>query len=78
MTINNEIRDKKRQYNINREAAKTLASSFRKFDKYDYLTGEEILPSDQGRITKQAQFTYSPLGKAIEIQIKMIQDQGEK
>ena len=36
------------------------------------------MPSDQGRITKQAQFTYSPLGKAIERQIKTIEDQGEK
>ena len=78
MTINNEIRDKKLQYDINREAAKTSALSFRRFNKHDYLTGEEILPSNQGRIIKQAQFTYYPLGKAFEIQMKTIEDQGEK
>ena len=37
-----------------------------------------MLLSDQGRLIKQAQFTYSPLGKAFEIQIKKIEDQGEK
>ena len=41
MTINDQIRDKKLQYDINREAA--LSSD--KTDKYEYLTGEEILPS---------------------------------
>ena len=75
ITINNEIRDKKLQYDINREAAKTSASSFRRSDKYDYLIGEEILLSDQGRLIKQAQFTYYPLGKVFEIKIE---DQGEK
>ena len=37
-----------------------------KYDKYQYLTGEEILPSNQNQIIKQARFTYSRLGKAIE------------
>ena len=49
-----------------------------KLDKYEYLTGEEILPSNQQQIIQQAKFTYSPLGKAIEKQIKTIKDQGEK
>ena len=43
-----------------------------------YLTGEEILPSNQKQIIEQAKFTYSPLGKAFEKQIKTIEDQGEK
>ena len=43
-----------------------------------YLTGEEILPSNQQQIIQQAKFNYSPLGKAIEKQIKTIKDQGEK
>ena len=30
-------------------------------DKYEYLTGKEILPSDQSRIIQQAKFAYSPL-----------------
>ena len=49
-----------------------------KFTKYEYLTGEDILPSNQQQIIEQAKFTYSPLGKAFEKQIKTIEDQGEK
>ena len=78
MTIDDEIKDEKLQYNINREAAKISELSSGKIDKYEYLTGEEILPSDQSRIIEQAKFTYSPLGKAFEKQIKTIEDQGIK
>ena len=41
-------------------------------DKYEHLTGEEILPPDQRRVIQQAKFTYSPLSKAFEKQIKTI------
>ena len=41
-------------------------------------TGQETLPSNQKQIIEQAKFTYSPLGKAFEKQIKTIEDQGEK
>ena len=78
MTINDQIRDEKLQYDINREAAKISALSSGKIHKYEYLTGEEILPSNQQQIIEQAKFTYSPLGKAFEKQIKTIEDQGEK
>ena len=78
MTIEDEIRDEKLQYNINREAAKISAVSSGKIDKYEYLTGEEILPSNQQQIIEQAKFTYSPLGKAFEKQTKTVEDQGEK
>ena len=58
---------------MNREAAKisALFSSF-KIDKYEYFTSEEILPSDQSRIIDQSKFTYSPLGKPFEKQLKII------
>ena len=46
MTIEDQIKDKKLQYDINREAAKISALSSDKIDKYEYLTGEEILPSN--------------------------------
>ena len=49
-----------------------------KIDKYEYLTGEEILPSNQQQIIQQAKFNYSPLGKALKKQIKIIEDQGKK
>ena len=78
MTINDQIRDKKLQYDINREAAKISALSSGKIHKYEYLTGEDILPSNQQQIIEQAKFTYSPLEKAFEKQIKTIEDQGKK
>ena len=76
--IEDQIRDEKLQYDINREAAKISALSSGKIDKYEYLTGEEILPSNQQQIIEQAKFTYSRLGKAFEKQTKIIEDQGRK
>ena len=78
MTIEDQIKDEKLQYDINREAAKISALSSGKIDKYEYVTGEEILPSNQQQIIQQAKFNYSPLGKALEKQVKTIKDQGEK
>ena len=46
MTIEDPIRDEKLQYDINREAAKISALSSGKIDKYEHLTGEEIVPSN--------------------------------
>ena len=78
MTINDQIRDEKLRYDVNREAAKISALSSGKIHKYEYITGEDILPSNQQQIIEQAKFTYSPLGKAFEKQIKTIEDQGKK
>ena len=78
MTINDQIRDEKLRYDINREAAKISALSSGKIHKYEYLTGEDILPSNQQQIIEQAKFTYSPLGKAFEKQTKTIEDQRQK
>ena len=78
MTIDDQIRDEKLQYDINREAAKISALSSGKIRKYEYLTGEDILPSNQQQIIEQTKFTYSPLGKAFDKQIKTIEDQGKK
>ena len=78
MTIEDQIKDEKLQYDINREAAKISALSSGKLDKYEYLTGEEILPSNQQQIIEYAKFTYSPLGKVFEKHTKTIEDQGKK
>ena len=78
MTLEDQIRDEKLQYDINREAAKISALSSDKIDKYAYLTGEKILPSNQQQIIEQAKFTCSSLGKAFEKQTKTIKDQGKK
>ena len=66
MTINDQIRDGKLQYDINREATKITALSSGKIHKYEYLTGEDILLSNQQQIIQQTKFTYSPLGKPFD------------
>ena len=57
MTINDQIRDEKLQYDINTEAAKVSALSSGKIHKYEYLTGEHILPSNKQQIIEQAKLT---------------------
>ena len=61
MTINDEIKDGKLQYDINREAVKISVLSSGKNYKYEYLTSEKILLSDQTREIQKAKFTYSLL-----------------
>ena len=78
MTIEDQLRDEKLQYDINREAAKISVLSFGKIDKYVYLISEEIFSSNQQEIIEQDKFTYSPLGKAFKRQTKTIEDQGKK
>ena len=77
MTIDDKIRDEKLQYDINRKTAKISALSSGKIDKYEYLSGEEILPSNQIQIIEQVNFAYSPLGIVFQNQIKAIEAQGE-
>ena len=60
MTINDQIKDEKLQYDVNREAAKISALS------------------TQQQIIEQTKFTYSPLGKAFDKQMKTIEYQGKK
>ena len=67
MKIDDKIRDKK--------YISILALSSGKIDKFESLTDEETLPSNQSRIIEQTKFAYSPLGKAFEKQIKTIEDQ---
>ena len=77
MTIEDQIRDEKSQYDINTKAAKISALPSGKIDKYGYLTGEEVLPSNQQQVVEQAKFINSLLGKAFEKQTKTIEDQGK-
>ena len=63
MKIDIKIKDEKLLHNISTEVAKISALQPSKIEKYEYLIGKEILPSDQSIITEQAKFTYSPLGK---------------
>ena len=66
MAVHEKTKDEKLQHEINREAAKISTLTSGKIDKYKYITGEEILSSDQRRIIEQSRFTYSPLRKAFE------------
>ena len=68
MTINDQIRDEKLQYDINKEATKISALSWGKIHKYEY----------QQQIIEQARSTYYPLGKAFEKEIRTIEDQDQK
>ena len=82
MTIDDQIRDERLQYDINKEAAKISALLSGKLDKCEYLTSKEILPSNQKKKKKKkkkekAKFAYSPLGNTFETQIKTIEDKKE-
>ena len=66
MTIYDKIRDEKLQYCISRESEKISVFSSGKIYKHHYVLGEEILPSGLNQLIQQANFTYTPLGKAFE------------
>ena len=78
MKNDDKIGDEKLQFDVNREAAKTSTLSSGKMDNYEYLTDEEILPSNQRQTIDQAKFTYSFLRKAFEKQTKPIEEQQRK
>ena len=63
MATDDKIKDETLQQDINREAEKISALSLCKIEKYEYLTGEDILPPDQIRVKEHAKFTCSPLRK---------------
>ena len=77
MTTDGKIRDEKLQCGINRGAEKRSALSSGQINKYEYITGKEIILSDQRRVIEQAKFIYSPIGKALEKQLKMLENQGK-
>lgn len=63
---------------INRVGAKISALSLGIIDKYEYLTGDKLLPPQQHRIIQEAKFSYSPLRKTFEKQTKTIENHGQK
>ena len=50
MNIDDKTRDEKLQYDISRTATKTSALSSGKIEKYEYLTGQELLSPQWYRI----------------------------
>ena len=77
MKYDDNIRDENLQFDFKKEQTKILPLLSGKTVKYEYLAGEEK-PPDQIRVIEQAKFTYSPLGKGLEKQTKIIEDQVEK
>ena len=75
--INDKIRDRKLQYDINEEAAKISALLSGTNEEYKYVAGEEIVPFNKRQITEEAKFTYYPLGKAFKKQRKTVEEQGK-
>ena len=65
MTINDQIRDEKLQYDVNREAAKISAFSSGEIYKYEYLTGEDILPSNQQQNNRTNKIYLFSAGKSF-------------
>ena len=78
MTNDEKICDQQQQYDIKREAAKLFTLSPGKIDRFEYSTGEKILPFNQSQTIERAKFTYSLHGKAFEKQTKTNGTQGEK
>ena len=75
MTIVDKIRDEKLRYQ--QRSSKKSALSSGKSDKYECLTGEEILLPDQSLVIEKGSFICYPLGKAFEKEIKKIEGQGK-
>ena len=67
MTTNDQVRNEKLQYDINKKATKISALSSCKIDKYEYkeITGEEILPSNEQQTIEQAKFFLFSFGKSV-------------
>ena len=75
MTIVDKIRDEKLRYQ--QRSSKKSALSSGKSDKYECLTGEEILLPDQSLVIEKGNFICYPLGKAFEKEIRTIEGQGK-
>ena len=72
------IRLEMKNYNmILIKSYQNIGLSSGKIHKYEYLTGEDIIPSNQQQIIEPTRFNHCPRGKAFEIQRKLIEDQGE-
>ena len=76
--LDDKIKAEKVTHDLGQESAKISALKSGNIDKYEYLTGQEVIPTGQAAALAHAKFEYSPLGKAFEKQVKTIKEQGEK
>ena len=61
--LNRKIKQNEAHYDLDREAAKISALSFKNLDKYEYLTGEDL--GFKPSTVEKAKFEYSPLGMSL-------------
>ena len=61
--LDDKIKAKKAQYELDREAAKISALSSGELEKYEYLTGEDL--GYKPNVIQKAKFEYPPLGKVF-------------
>ena len=73
MTMDDQIRDEKLQYDINRAAAKISGLPWGKISRNKHLTGDEILLTQQHTLIEEVKFSCFHLGKAFEKQLKTIE-----
>ena len=78
MAINWKTRNDKMWCNIKKEEAKISVLPSGKFDKYENLTAEKILPSDRSQELQEPKLINLPLGEAFKKQIMPLTYQGEK
>ena len=57
MTIDDKMKDERIQYNINWKSSKISVLLSDKTDKHEYLTGEEILPSEESKMIEPVSFS---------------------
>ena len=61
--LNDKIKAKKVQYDLDREAPKISVLSSGELEKHEYLTGEDL--GYKPDVVQKAKFEYSPLGKVF-------------
>ena len=67
--LDDKIKSNQAQYNLDRKAAQIYAfSSKNLLDKYEYLTGEDLVYKPN--VFKKAEFEYSPLGMSLSKALK--------
>ena len=76
--LDDKIKEERVTHDLGQESAKISALKSGNIDKYEYLTGQEVIPTGKEADLAHAKFEYSPLGKAFEKQVKTIKEQGEK
>ena len=76
-TINNKFGRNKAQHNLDRQTTKISTLSSGNVRKYDFLTGNDVLPQKDllEKAATMKRFEYSPLGKELKKQTSVAEKQ---